>query len=806
MRKPFPSKFSVNKINQKPPSSTIISNNSSSESGINNIKIEYFASESKEKSVLNPSDFITTSSESIPENELLIRNTGIPFGINLTPFPDIDNSLIPQYSFGGGNGIIPRCSKCKSFYNSFCQIDNYNSYKCNICSNLNQLNNIDIETLKKIENNNTEIYEFFANSDYIENSPMSSNFVFILDVTDKSINSGAVKIFLDSLRYIINNNSFINIERTFISFITFNQNGVSFYKINKKNNSLQILEIGGDDPFIPENKKNLIYPVDDNMEIINTILDTLDNMYNNNDNMNNTEECENLIFAIECGKLLLQNKGGKLVVVNSSINWKNKIELYQEINKQNNNANKSLLNNLNIINTNSNKNKEEDDPFIMIGKSLTKYQISCDIFQLQKKNEQQNNNILINICNYSNGNFYFYKNFNINVHYKNFFNSLIKCISNQKAYEIIMQFYTSSIVTISQKLSIIPAQVDNSFLFPCMDINQTFSFILQYKEFKSKENQELINNTSTIGNNFNINNNSNEENINEIYIQFAIIYTSLEGIRIIRIINKKIIRCDNKFEYIKNINIESVCSTLVKFLIHLMKQSKNMINAMAEYKYKYFLCALSIFKNMNLDEFLKSFLLCYLGIMKNKFFCLEPQKYKLNNEEIISGRNNLLRMKNDDLLNIIIPKIYDITNVLNNTDTFDNVSFQPLNLTKNSIQNNKIYLIDNGIFLNFYFTEGENNDKRLKLFFGENMDFNNVGTFYHSEQSVFEENENREEFEIEKCKEIINDIRHGKKSNYFDIFFSFAKSPSEALLKQCLLLDNFCSWYQFSYKDTFNKL
>ena len=38
------------------------------------------------------SDFLRTSSESIPDNEFLIINSGIPFGINLTPFPDLDQS------------------------------------------------------------------------------------------------------------------------------------------------------------------------------------------------------------------------------------------------------------------------------------------------------------------------------------------------------------------------------------------------------------------------------------------------------------------------------------------------------------------------------------------------------------------------------------------------------------------------------------------------------------------------------------------------------------------------------------------
>ena len=787
MKNPFSQNSSKNEESQYPPQKNNFSNETKKENFISNMKIEYYQDQNQ-ISELNSQEFIRTSSESIPNNDNLIINTGIPFGINLTPFPDIDTTLISQYSFGGGNGIIPRCSKCKSFYNPYCEIsNNYTSYKCNICYNLNEIKNIDINTLKKIENKSEDVYDIFANSDYIENAPMSSNFIFILDTTSKSINSGALKIFIETIRYIIDNHYFINEERTFVSFITFNNIGVSFYKVNKKTNAMQIFEISGDEPFIPDNKKNLIFPVDDNSDIINNILDNINNLYNINITNNNisNKESEHLLFAIECGKLLLHNKGGKLIVLNSSNNWKNKIKLYEEIYYQN-----------------KNNNNEENNPFINFGKSLTKYQISCDIFQLQINGEMQDNQILINICNYSNGNFLFYKNFNENIHYKNLFNNIIKSVSNQKAYEIIIQYYITPILDIKQNLSIIPAQVNNSFLFPCININETFTFLLQYKEIKQKSNQNAKNNSNNIDNSFNQGN----QDINNIYIQFGIIYTSLEGIRIIRIINKKVNVCFDKIEYIKNIDIESVCCIMIKFLISLLKKDSNPLNAMTAYKYKYYMLALSIFKQSNLNELSSSFILCYLGIMKHKFFCLDPSKYKLNIEEIKSGRNSLLKMKIDDILNIIVPKIYDITSVLNNTDNFENIYYQPINLNKDSIYNDKVYLIDNGLFLTFYFSEGENNNKRLKIFFGDKMNFNNVGNIFHSEQSVFEDNVNCDDFEVEKCKEIIDLIRNNKKINYQDIFFSFAKSPSEALLKQCLILGNYCPWFQYSYKDFFNKL
>ena len=182
---------------QKNNSSYSLSSQATNQSKGINYTIEYPSMTQIIKPQLSLSDFLRTSSESIPDNEFLIRNTGIPFGINLTPFPDIDSSLISQYSFGGGNGKIPRCLKCKSFINPFSELQN-NSWKCNICSNLNDLNNIDIKTVQKIIDNNNEVYEIFANSDYIENSPMSSNYVFILDVTNKSIANGSIKIFIET--------------------------------------------------------------------------------------------------------------------------------------------------------------------------------------------------------------------------------------------------------------------------------------------------------------------------------------------------------------------------------------------------------------------------------------------------------------------------------------------------------------------------------------------------------------------------------------------------------------------------------
>ena len=95
-------------LSQNPFNQNNSSNETKTDNFISNIKIEHYQKQ-VQKLELNNQEFIRTSSENIPNNEYLIRNTGIPFGLNITPFPDIDSTLISQYSFGGGNGDARRC-------------------------------------------------------------------------------------------------------------------------------------------------------------------------------------------------------------------------------------------------------------------------------------------------------------------------------------------------------------------------------------------------------------------------------------------------------------------------------------------------------------------------------------------------------------------------------------------------------------------------------------------------------------------------------------------------------------------------
>ena len=723
------------------------------------------------------SEYLRQTSEYIPSNQYEIKTSGIPFGIHITPFPYSEkskNNIIKQYSFGHGNGKISRCMKCKAFINSYCIIE-FSGWRCNICNTLNPKDDNVQNTVENILSGNN-IFEIFANSDYIENSPMSSNYVFIIDVTFKNIKLGVIKIFSDCLKFIFENNIFQNEDRTYISFITFDYDGVYFFKINK-NGNIQIFNINGDEAFIPDSEKNLLISFDENKDNLINFINSFESLYDisklneEDDKEINNFESDCLLFAIECGKVLLENKGGKIIVINSTIDWTKRV---------------SNINHSNNFYESIDKEKKIES----LGKVLTKYKITCDIFQIQNKKEYLNVLDLSDICSYSNGCFYLFKNFNLQIHEKNIFNTLIKCIQKQKAFEVLLQIYFPLNIELSQCLSKMPLQVDNDFLLSNIDIEQTFSFIFDYK---SKDNSKEKVSGGAL------------KNQTIIFFQFSIIYTNIEGIRLIRVFNLKVPVCSYD-DYLKNIDNEAYYSLISKLLINKIYESKNISNSLSEINQLYLMNSLNFMAHMNYNELLSQGLLYYLGFMKNKIFCIEPQKFKLNPDEINFLYKLILKQSINEIMTILIPKIYDLNKIFYSNDSFENISLNPIQLSMGEIKKDSIYLMDNGQFFDFHITFGPKSKERIKLFFGDKMTPEIVGTYFHNEISVFEDNINKDNFEIESCNDAIGYLRYKKCNLYQDVFFSFEGTLSENIIKSCMILDDFCPWFSKSYGEWMKKL
>ena len=77
-----------------------------------------------------------------------------------------------------------------------------------------------------------------------------------------------------------------------------------------------------------------------------------------------------------------------------------------------------------------------------MGINLTNENMSCDIFA--SADAQINTFTLNQLCEYSNGHFYFYKKFKIDLHYKNIYNQIKRVFTRPTCWEAVVRTRFSS--------------------------------------------------------------------------------------------------------------------------------------------------------------------------------------------------------------------------------------------------------------------------------------------------------------------------------------------------------------------------
>ena len=117
--------------------------------------------------------------------------------------------------------------------NPFINWVNGYTWICNLCITENPLD----EHLQDFKTKlNVGSYEFSANASYTDRPPMPPTYLFIIDTSQNSIDSGFFISIIETIRYIFTNNLFSNVDRTKVGFITYD-NTVNFFKFNVNNKS-----------------------------------------------------------------------------------------------------------------------------------------------------------------------------------------------------------------------------------------------------------------------------------------------------------------------------------------------------------------------------------------------------------------------------------------------------------------------------------------------------------------------------------------------------------------------------------------
>ena len=380
---------------------------------------------SKIKPFNSSQNYISCSSTIFPSNFVTLSKLGIPMSLSLTPIINSniqDCSTIPLVDYGTND--IPRCKNqnCEAFINPFVKIiENEEKWICNFCNEENDLEDYFFYDLTKNgKKSNLDdkpelccgSYEFEANESYYKKNknPTRAFFIFLFETSLSSVNSGFLDASIEGIKYAINNNIFYNGKDVNISIITYDIN-INFYSHGEKFTQPQILTVADEPTFLPTSKINLILNVEDDKDKILQILDLIQSLFNkNNLNLkNHVKDSEKIFSALNGAYLLGKNLGGKILIFSAS----NAIGRLPQMNG--------------VIDKNATKEQiayscHDNKEIEIMGINLTNDNMSVDLF-ISAENEIKL--LTLNqLCDFTNGNLYFYKKFDINLHYKNIFNQI----------------------------------------------------------------------------------------------------------------------------------------------------------------------------------------------------------------------------------------------------------------------------------------------------------------------------------------------------------------------------------------------
>ena len=754
---------------------------------------------SKIKPFNSSQNYISCSSEIFPSNEETLSKLGIPISLSLTPItnPDIQENIeIPLINYGSKD--IPRCKNhsCEAFINPFVRItENKEKWICNFCDEENDIedyffNYLNIKNEKLELENKLELcygsYEFEANKSYYKKnkSPTKAFFMFLFETSLSSINSGFLDACIEGVKDAINNKIFHNGNDVNISIITYDTN-VNFYSYGEKYTQPQMLTVTDEPIFLPTSKINLILNVEEDKNKILQILDLIQSTFNkNNLNLkNHIKDSETIFSALNGAYLLGKNLGGKILIFSAS----NVIGRLPQMNGGlDKNASKEQ------IAYSCHDNKEIG----VMGINLTNDNISVDLF-ISAENEIKL--LTLNqICDFTNGNLYFYKKFDINLHYKNIFNQIRRVLSRPIIWEGVNKIKFSNNCKITGFITPILIVRNELFVFPTADADQNYIFNIGYDKQSDNEN--------------NSKNQNNENNLNIIvtkqnfiYIQSSLLYSVGDGKRRIRIHNLCLpISNDPKIIY-QSMNAEIIFSYYIRMTIDKIYKTKTIANSISytEAQFRSFIDKV-ILNLKRFPENLEYLPYYMLGFFKNRLFFKNEidNKYDIDLSNYLRTKFQKMHLK--EMLSYIIPTIYYLNDISrnNNIGEYDKES-ERFNLPKSISCSQKemeeygLYLIDAGYLLILYIRKKINKKLMQKLFGVDDM---NLISTNLNEDNVFEE----KNFCKERLMNIINYLRKDK-SNFMNLIFVFEGTEAEKLIKGCLIEDNNSKWFPLSYEKFYKK-
>eukprot|EP01038_Epipyxis_sp_PR26KG_P006349 gene6349-8746_t len=269
----------------------------------------------------NPS-FMRATVSKIVGNQAVATSSRIPLGLICKPMygdKGTTNDEIEVVDFGS-TGIV-RCKRCRTYINPFVTwADNGRRWRCNICGMLNDVpssyfSHLDNNGQRRDKDQRPELsrcsVEFVAPGDYMVRPPQPPVYFFVIDVSDASIASGMIYHCVNAIKASLD--EMPGAPRTQIGFITFDSH-IHFYNLKSSLTAPQMLVVPDITDVIMPLPEDLLVNLQESRTVVDALLDSLPTMFKPTNSINTC-----LGPALMAAKRVIQHLGGKLCVFQSSL-------------------------------------------------------------------------------------------------------------------------------------------------------------------------------------------------------------------------------------------------------------------------------------------------------------------------------------------------------------------------------------------------------------------------------------------------------------------------------------------------------
>jgi protein transport protein SEC24 len=274
--------------------------------------------------------FIRSTMYYVPSTEEMRKQTGVPFGLVISPMAQVgDNEIEPPVTDFGPSGPV-RCIRCKAYMCSMMQfIDGGRRFQCMFCKATTE---VPAEYFQHLDHNGQRVdhyqrpelclgtYECVATKDYCRENiePKVPAVLFAIDVSYPMIKEGIVQLICSNMKEMLKHlprDMNCDKEQMRVGFMTYDSK-INFYNIKGALTQPQQMTVGDvNDMFVPL-VDGFMVTVEESETVIDSLMEQIPQMFAD------TRETETVLGpVIQAGKEAFKaaNCAGKLIVFHHNL-------------------------------------------------------------------------------------------------------------------------------------------------------------------------------------------------------------------------------------------------------------------------------------------------------------------------------------------------------------------------------------------------------------------------------------------------------------------------------------------------------